>query len=316
MTPDSPPPATTPRTPVEPGIARWVRQVAGGQDPRVGDSTPVAALATGSLPTRPVPPEQAQVYVCAGVVVKIHPAHTDPAALRRRLQLMAGPDTEPCWVQPLLYGPIPAPGGRVGSLWPRVTVLSSVDRPPWTEAAALLARLHRAPLRGDPPRHGGHDRLARALDRLAVLDDPDLAWLLRRGTALRDRLRHSPRLRWTHGDFHLGHLGHTVLRRRWKLIDVDDSGVGDPAWDLARPAGFWATGLLDDESWTAFLTAYREAEGPAVPAQGDPWPSLELPAQAAVLVATVQALEQPHRRETAEALLAASRAILRRQSTP
>ena len=39
-------------------------------------------------------------------------------------------------------------------------------------------------------------------------------------------------------------------------------------------------------------------------------------ALAAVLVATVQALEQPHRRETAEALLAASRAILRRQSTP
>ena len=111
--------------------------------------------ATGSLPTRPVPPEQARVYLCAGVVVKIHAEHADPSALTRRLHLMAGPDTEPCWAQPLLYRPFVAPGGRVGTLWPRVTVLSSIDRPPWAEAAALLARLHRAVLRGDPGTEGG-----------------------------------------------------------------------------------------------------------------------------------------------------------------
>jgi hypothetical protein len=33
------------------------------------------------------------------------------------------------------------------------------------------------------------------------------------------------------------------------LIDVDDLGVGDPAADLARPAGFWAAGLLPDGDW-------------------------------------------------------------------
>lgn len=307
--PDSQPTAGH-RTAVAPEIARWVRDVASSQDPRVSATTPVVVLATGSLSTRPVPPEQSQVFLCAGVVVKIHAQHADPAALTRRLHLMAGPDTEPCWVQPLVYRPFAAPGGRLGTLWPRVTVLSSIDRPPWAEAAALLARLHRALIRGDPPRQGGPDRLARALDRLRRWDDPELGWLIDRGEALSERLQHSPRLHWVHGDWHLGHLGHTVLRRRWKLIDVDDFGVGDPAWDLARPAGFWATGLLDDESWTTLLTAYREAGGPAVPADGDPWPALDLPARAAVLIATVQALGQPHRPETAASLVQASRQLL------
>jgi predicted trehalose synthase len=41
-----------------------------------------------------------------------------------------------------------------------------------------------------------------------------------------------------HGDWHLGQLGRRG--EHWVLIDVDDLGVGDPAWDLARPAGFWA----------------------------------------------------------------------------
>jgi hypothetical protein len=53
---------------------------------------------------------------------------------------------------------------------------------------------------------------------------------------------------------------------------VDDLGVGDPAWDLARPAGFWAAGLIPDDDWAAFLQSFRDAEGPAVP-PGDPWPA-------------------------------------------
>ena len=92
--------------------------------------------------------------------------------------------------------------------------------------------------------------------------------------------------------------------------DPDSGGLpdlGDPAWDLARPAGFWAAGLLDDEAWTTFLAAYRESGGPAVPADGDPWPALDLPARAAVLVAAVQALRLPHSELTVEPLLAACR---------
>ena len=73
-------------------------------------------------------------------------------------------------------------------------------------------------------------------------------------------------------------------RRPWLLIDVDDLGRGDPAWDLARPAGFWAAGLIPDADWAAFIDSYRDADGPALPA-GDPWPMLEPFASAAVVQA-------------------------------
>jgi aminoglycoside phosphotransferase (APT) family kinase protein len=88
-----------------------------------------------------------------------------------------------------------------------------------------------------------------------------------------------------HGDWHLGQLGRRA-GGPWTLIDVDDLGLGDPAWDLARTAGFWAAGLLPDADWRVFLDAYREAGGLALPpAAADPWPVLEPFARAAVVQA-------------------------------
>jgi hypothetical protein len=66
----------------------------------------------------------------------------------------------------------------------------------------------------------------------------------------------------------------------WRLIDVDDLGTGDPAWDLARPAAWFAAGLLDPAAWARFLGAYRAFGGPAVPAEGDAWARLDVAAQA------------------------------------
>jgi aminoglycoside phosphotransferase (APT) family kinase protein len=84
-----------------------------------------------------------------------------------------------------------------------------------------------------------------------------------------------------HGDLHLGQLvRHPAPDGPWRLIDVDDLGVGVPAWDLARPASWYACGLLPGEEWPRFLQAYRAAGGPAVPAEGDPWPVLDVPARA------------------------------------
>jgi hypothetical protein len=74
------------------------------------------------------------------------------------------------------------------------------------------------------------------------------------------------------------------------LIDVDDLGSGVPAWDLARPAAWYACGLLPAEEWTCFLTAYRAAGGPAVPADGDPWPALDVPARALTVQTAARAL--------------------------
>ena len=87
-----------------------------------------------------------------------------------------------------------------------------------------------------------------------------------------------------HGDWHLGQLGRAGAGVPWVLLDVDDLGVGDPAWDLARPAGFWAAGLIPDDEWARFVDAYRAAGGPALP-EGDPWPVLDAFARAAVVQA-------------------------------
>ncbi|MBW5485476.1 phosphotransferase, partial [Streptomyces bambusae] len=85
-----------------------------------------------------------------------------------------------------------------------------------------------------------------------------------------------------HGDLHLGQLvRHPAPAGPWRLIDVDDLGLGTPAWDLARPAAWYAAGLLAPEVWTRFLDAYRAAGGPAAGEPGsDPWPRLDLAARA------------------------------------
>ena len=288
-----------------PAVADWVRGIAAAQDPRVTGTTPVVPLVTRGLPTRPLAPEHSSVYLCAGVIVKLHGTGTDAGRLARRLHCIGGTDLDRLWIQPLVPAPFAAPGDRLATVWPRVTVLSTIDRPPWSEVGTLLARLHSMPIEDDPPRLGGHSRLHRAVRYLKEARPGELGWLAELGDGLAARLERPALTTLAHGDFHLGQLGHTPLRRSWKLLDVDDFGVGDPAWDLARPAGFWAAGLLDDASWLTLLQAYRDAGGPAVPATGDPWPALDLPARAAVLVAAVQALRSPHGEDTAGALIEA-----------
>lgn len=102
-----------------------------------------------------------------------------------------------------------------------------------------------------------------------------------------------------HGDFHLGQLvrapagepadgagpAHTGP---WRLIDIDDAGLGDPAWDLARPAAWFAAGILPPEVWSRFLGAYQEAGGPALGAE--PWLRLDVPARALTVQTAALAL--------------------------
>jgi hypothetical protein len=270
-------------------VAGWVRGVAATHDPRVTSSTPVFPLLTPALPTRPLIREHSEVYVCAGVMVKIHSAHTDPGRLARRLFCLGGTDMDRLWIQPLTYAPFSAPDGRLGSLWPRVTVLSTIDAPPWERAGSLLARLHRGEVTEGAPASGAASRLRRAVDWLTA-NRPDLGLA---GTAaeLQQALAEGRQSGWVHGDFHLGQLGHTPLRSSWKLLDADAFGLGDPAWDLGRTAGFRAAGLIDEAAWQAFLGAYAEAGGPAVAEARDPWDAVRAPARSALLLVAVRQLQ-------------------------
>ncbi|WP_437806201.1 phosphotransferase [Sorangium sp. So ce1078] len=156
-----------------------------------------------------------------------------------------------------------------------------------------------------------------------------------------------------HGDFHLGQVvrltdaraagaghagraGHTdapgprnasreglrgLREGGFRLIDIDDLGVGDPAWDLARPAAWYAAGLLPPEAWWRFLSAYRASGGCAVPAEGDPWPALDAPARALAVQSAALAVAAASRDgrpldEVETALVDACRRMVRVDSPP
>ncbi|WP_099041470.1 phosphotransferase family protein [Mycobacterium neglectum] len=231
-------------------------------------------------------PSGAEIHVdgCGldAVVYKLHRPGTDPRQLATRLRVAAASQA--------LVSPLSAQPERVGdrwrSVWPFVeTVVPQPESLPWAEAGGLLARLHREEPAGRIPPQGWPQRLRRAMD--ALRERPN-ATVRRAAAALPDAVwrASSPGRPATavHGDFHLGQLGRSAAGAPWLLIDVDDLGVGDPAWDLARPAGFWAAGLIPDDDWATFVDAYRDADGPALPA-GDPWPVLEPFARAAVVQA-------------------------------
>jgi aminoglycoside phosphotransferase (APT) family kinase protein len=234
----------------------------------------------------------AAITVDGDVVSKLHRQETSPRQLCRRLELAAqlpGIAAAPLAVTP------EAVDGRWLTRWPRLeTVEPDPVRLPWAHAGELLARLHAAPV-GARVAHGWPARMRRSVERMRAAGDdaaevrraaaqlPDRAW--RAGSSDRPKTL-------VHGDFHLGQLGRRSPADPWLLIDVDDLGVGDPAWDLARPAGLWAAGHIPDRDWTAFLVAYRRAGGAALDGVGDdPWPVLEPFARAAVIAA---AAAHPH----------------------
>ncbi|MEV0092875.1 phosphotransferase [Streptomyces sp. NPDC050738] len=245
-------------------------------------------------------------------VAKSHAPDTDPGALDTRVAVAAHLLLAGILLPPLAP---PVPAARPVTTWPYGAPVDPADpeAAPWEEAAALLARLHAvdpAALPGPLPPMRGPAKAARALARMAAAG-ADLSAaepVLRAWRALpawaRDEVRAPGPSYLCHGDLHLGQLvRHPAPTGPWQLIDIDDLGLGDPAWDLARPAAWYAAGLLPPDTWTRFLDAYRAAGGPAVPPDGDPWPLLDVPARALTVQTAALALAKStaERRELDEA---------------
>ena len=247
---------------------------------------------TAVLADRP----DATVVRHAGTVVKAHAPGTDPAALALRLGMAArlpGVLLPPLAPEPAVLG------GRLVTVWPYGTPVDP-DAPgaaPWEAAATLLARLHRTPLPPKLPPMRGPANAARAVARLRAeapahpAARPVLrAWATLPGWARAAEPLPGPRA-LCHGDLHLGQLvRHPAPDGPWRLIDVDDLGAGPPVWDMARPASWYACGLLPPQEWSRFLAAYRAAGGPAVPADGDPWPALDPVARALTVQSAARAV--------------------------
>lgn len=214
--------------------------------------------------------------------------------------------------------------GRLVSAWPSGRAVDPCDPPaaPWEQAGWTLARLHRfreiptdrgprhAPGRSRLPPAGGPARVRRAMARLDDLCSATARYTravahVRAAFATLPAWVRAPTGRaWArtggvgtlvHGDWHLGQLVRPRDRQgtqQWRLIDLDDLGWGDPAWDLARPAALYAAGVLPPEMWLRFLGAYQEAGGPGVPADGDPWTALDVPARAQAVQSAASAVSE------------------------
>ncbi|MFJ9812379.1 phosphotransferase family protein [Streptomyces sp. NPDC101158] len=227
------------------------------------------------------------------LVLKAHAPDGVPGELRSRVEVAAAPG-----LGAVLLAPLPRPrrelAGRPLTAWPYGVPVDpdAPDAAPWEEAAGLLAALHRTPPPPGLPPMRAPVKAALAVERMRRVapDHPGTATVLRAWRTLpepRDPSRpDGPAL--CHGDFHLGQL---VRAPHWRLIDVDDLGVGDPAWDLARPAAWFAAGLLAPEVWARFLGAYEAAGGPATAGTGgDPWARLDVPARALTVQTAALAL--------------------------
>lgn len=235
------------------------------------------------------------------LVITRHPTGTVRDPLAARLAAAASDPLRTLFAAPLTTSPLTAPNGQLVSITPRTEGVPLDEEPPWADAGRLLAHLHRTPPPTDLPghatlpEHAGRSYLQIAVDAVTVLHQGGPTDILRElGTTLLATWPTPARPGLVHGDWDLGNLGRLPGSDHWLLTDPETLGLGDPAWDLGRPAGLWAAGLLDDASWRTFLRGYADGGG-HIPSEGEAWNALEHPARCAVFSAAVREVGRtPH----------------------
>ncbi|GIH73833.1 phosphotransferase [Planobispora longispora] len=258
---------------------------------RYGDAPPEV------LPTRP----DVVILRAGSVVVKAHAPGAAGEPLALRMRAARHPALRGILLEPVTEEVMEA-HGRLVTVWPTGVPVDhdAPEAAPWEAGARLLARMHAVhpealpplPASGGPPRVG--EVVARMKGGSAAERVVRRAFDCLPGLGSAPATGDVPRL-LAHGDWHMGQM----VRHggEWILIDADDMGVGDPAWDLARPAAWFAAGLLDPQAWHRFLGAYRAEGGCAVPPDGDPWERLEVPAQALTVQLAAAAVATAARQE-------------------
>lgn len=239
--------------------------------------------------------DERALFTLGEKVVKIHAAGTSKDDLNARMQIIQTKPFSEIFLKPLRPYCTETSADRLFTIWPLASSLNlETTYIPWRESAKLLADLHKIP---HDPKASGLPK-ARAVQRwekaIASLDEirPDrqsFEWRIVCEAAATIDLPSwlFTRTHWIHGDWHLGQ----IVRQSdsWRLIDMEDMGLGHPTWDLARPAAFFAAGLLSSEEWDSFLRSYLEFGGKAVD-RNDIWQSLSPAAQCLTIQCAAVAL--------------------------
>lgn len=224
------------------------------------------------------------------VVVTKHLSSMRASDLAARLVAASTDPVRALFAPPLTDSPIATPDGRLLSLEPNTDSAADAVPVPWREAGSLVARLQAIPLpaRMSVPEHGGRNALIASLSHADALHPGGSTDILRElgRTLVRTWPTRAQRV-LVHGNVHLGTIGRVPGTPTWVFTRPETLGFGDAAWDLGRPAGMWAAGLLDESSWQTFVAGYAEAGG-SVPADGQGWDELDHPARSAVYIATVR----------------------------
>lgn len=207
--------------------------------------------------------EESAAYRVGEVVVRIGAPDRDPAEIRWCHGIAAAARSVPEVVAPLPRADgstVAVVGGRPVTVWPLVAGrwADSEDPVQFTEAAELLARLHRALADHRPPARPRPSFLETGLDGTpsAELPDPGLdRWLAEFTAAARPQP--------LHGDYYEGNLlsrdGHVVA-----VIDWDEALIGPPEIELASAALEFADEYGRDlAAARRFTDAYHAAGGTA-----------------------------------------------------